>query len=276
MPFLLIALILGVVQGLCEFLPISSSGHLVLAQNFFGLEEPQIAFDVVLHLGTLIAVCFYYRHILINLCLELRFLPGALINFKRMKELYQTRPDFRFGLLVIIGSLPTAFIGFIFADLFSSLFNSVLAVGLALIVTGFFIKFSGGLKEGHKEAAQMTIKDALIIGFSQGLAITPGISRSGTTIGVALILGLSRELAARYSFIMSIPAILGALVLHLKDDLSNTFAWTDFLVGFLAAAISGYLALRLLVFLLKKNNFSLFAYWCWPVGLLAIAWHFFG
>jgi len=272
MPILLVAVALGLIQGLGEFLPISSSGHLILGQAVFGLEEPEMAFDIMLHLGTLTAVSIFYRETLITLIKELRFLPGALISPARMKELYLTRPDFRFGLLIIIGTIPTGLMGLLLKDLVKGRLSSVFSVGVALLITGLLLRLVGKRGQQGREADQMTIRDALIIGLIQGIAVIPGLSRSGFTICAGLFAGLSRVTAARYSFILSIPAIIGAAVLEMGGSFESRFAAPDFAVGFLVAAISGYLALALLVRLLKQDNFGLFSWWCWGVGLFAVGW----
>jgi len=269
MPETLTAVILGFLQGLTEFLPVSSSGHLILAQAAFGLAEPELAFDVVLHLGTLMAVFIFYRTALVSLVRELRFLPGALVSPARLRELYQDRPDFRFGLLIIVGSLPTALIGLFGKGFVESHLASPGSVGVALLATGFMLRLIGGRGEGGRDF--LTVKDALFIGLVQGLAITPGLSRSGWTIGAGLWAGLERRVAARYSFILSVPAILGATILELKSGLSGVFSPGDFLAGFLTAALCGLLALWLLSWLLEGGRFAVFSWWCWAVGLAALA-----
>ena len=274
MPMIVAALILGLVQGLGEFLPISSSGHLIIAQDVFGLKEPEVAFDVVLHLGTLLAVFVFYRESLISLIKELRFLPGALVSPARMKALYNERPDFRFGLMVLIGSLPTGIIGLAFKDVIKAWLTTPLTVGIALLITGALLRLVGSRGREGREGGQMTVRDALIIGAVQGLAIVPGFSRSGFTICAGLFAGLNRVTAARYSFILSIPAIVGATFLELRHGLSSSgFTGAEFGLGFLAAAISGFLALSFLVRLLKQDNFAVFSWWCWAVGLFAIGWY---
>jgi undecaprenyl-diphosphatase len=271
MPLLAAAVILGLIQGLGEFLPISSSGHLVLAQALLGLAGPEVAFDVALHLGTLTAVFIFYRKTLAALFLELRFLPGALLRPARLKNLYQTRPDFRFGLLIIIGTLPVALIGLFFKDVLEKSFDSTGGVGVALIITGTVLRLAGRRGRNGREAGLMTIGDALLIGLAQALAIAPGLSRSGFTICAGLFLGLSRLTAARYSFLLSVPAILGAVILEARGGLESSFTAPQFAAGVAVAAVSGYLALALLIRLLKKDDFSVFSWWCWAVGLLALA-----
>ncbi len=272
MPLIVVAALLGLIQGLGEFLPISSSGHLMLAQAVFGLDEPEVAFDVVLHLGTLAAVFIFYREIILRLILELRFLPGALVSPARMRELYRERPDFRFGLLILVGSIPTGLIGLSMKHVFETYFTSVFSVGVALICTGCLLRLVGRRSREGREGAEMTLRDALFIGFIQGLAIIPGLSRSGFTICAGLLAGLSRVTAARYSFLLSVPAILGATLLELRGDLGSRFTTSDFLAGFAVAAVTGYLALSLLIRLLRQDNFSVFSWWCWGVGLFAVGW----
>jgi undecaprenyl-diphosphatase len=268
MPSLVLAVILGVIQGLGEFLPISSSGHLILAQALFGLQEPELAFDVVLHLGTLTAVFIFYRRPLGRLFRELQFLPGALASPALLRARYEERPDFRFGLLIIVGSFPTAVLGFMLKDLVTTRLATVEAVGAALLATGVLLRLIGS--RGGDGRDRLTMRDALVIGLVQGLAVIPGLSRSGWTIGAGLWLGLERETAARYSFLLSIPAVLGAAILELPGARAGHFAAGDFLAGFLAAAVCGGLALGGLTRLLKSGRLSAFAWWCWAVGGAAL------
>ena len=270
----ILAVLLALIQGLAEFLPISSSGHLALAQNIYGLTEPEVGFDIVLHLATLLAVIIFYRQQIYGLLLESKYLLKVVVGGKKVFKLfYNTRPNFRFLTLIVVASIPTGIIGLLFENTFKALSTSTLAVGCALLVTGVVLKISGRKsKDNGRDIADMTIKDALLIGLLQGVAITPGISRSGITISTALLCGLKRDLAARFSFILSIPAILGALCLELSRGFESSFSSTAIILGFVVAAVSGYLALRLLVFIINKNCFGLFAYWCWAVGAFAITW----
>ncbi len=271
MPLLVKAVILGLIQGLGEFIPISSSGHLVLVQILFGLVGSEVAFDVALHLGTLAVVFIFYRKTLTVLFLELRFLPGVLVCPVRLKTLYQTRPDFRFGLLLIIGTLPVTLIGLFFKDILEKSFDSTGGVGAALVITGIVLRLAGRRGRNGREAEYMTIGDAFLIGLAQSVAIVPGFSRSGFTICAGLFLGLSRLTAARFSFLLSIPAIFGAVILESKGRLESSFTALQFVVGVVVAAVSGYLALALLIKFLKKDDFSVFSWWCWAVGLLTMA-----
>lgn len=259
------AALLGVVQGLTEFLPISSSGHLVLGQRLLGLTEPALMFDVAVHVGTLAAVVLVFSGDLWQIVRGLVFSDA------------QARQGRRLLWLVVVGSIPTAIIGLLFKDQFESMFSSVAAVGAALLITGCLLMASRLAPPTGRAINRVGAGRALAIGVIQGLAITPGISRSGSTISLALLLGVERSLAARLSFVLSIPAILGALLLqalHLRDAALQPL--TPMLVGGAAAAISGWVALKLLLRLVQGGKLYWFAYYCWPLGLAALAWHYWG
>lgn len=270
-----IVIILALLQGLAEFLPISSSGHLTLAQNIFGITEPEVAFTIVLHLATLLAVVVFYRQTIAELACELKYLPCLFKGWNNLKRLYSGRPNFRFLCLICVASIPTGAIGLLLKDIFVELSASTLAVGLGLLFTGCVLKISSR-KSGDegRDISEMTATDALIIGLMQALAITPGISRSGMTISAALLRGLRRDLAAKFSFILSIPAIVGAMLVEILGGIETGFSLFEFALGFTVAAVSGYLALALLVFIINKNSFGKFAYYCWLMGLTAIVWSF--
>jgi len=247
------AVILGIVQGLTEFLPVSSSGHLVLFQTWLGdaffAQEHPLLFVLALHVGTLLPVLWFYRD--------------------SLREL-STERGRRMGALVLVGTVPTGLIGVLFKDHFETLFSSPDRVAVALLVTGALLFATRG-REPTGDDDALTVRTALIIGLAQGLAITPGISRSGTTIAVALFLGLNRELAARFSFLLSIPAICGAVVLEMKDgvDVSGT-DWSAVGAGFAASMVVGYAALVMLVALVKRGGLHHFAWYLWPVGVAAL------
>ena len=267
------AIILGILQGLTEFLPVSSSGHLVLFQHLFGLKEAELFFDVCVHLGTLVAVIIVFRHEIIKIIsalLQLVALGGQKEKFLQKME---SEPELKMAVLIVIGSIPTAILGLLFASIADRLFSSTLIVGLMLMVTGLLLWLTRKA-ETHAIAASdghLTTAKAFIIGIVQGLAIIPGISRSGSTISTGLLLGVDRETAARYSFLLSIPAIVGAGLLSLKDGFSQTtpVIWTS-LLGAVTAAIVGYGALKSLLHLVKKGRLYVFAPYCWLVGLLEI------
>ncbi len=265
------AVVLGVVQGLTEFLPVSSSGHLVLFQHLFGLIEPELLFDISVHVGTLAAVLVvFYRDILQMLGALVR-LPGLMRSAGGWSALFSTQSEIRLMAMIVAGCVPTVLLGILFAKVAEQLFGALWLVGMALLVTGTFLWFTRRQKTVGRSIREMRLTDALIIGFIQGLAIIPGISRSGATISAALYLGVDRELAGRFSFLLAIPAILGALVLGLDSEAFHTgMPMGTIVLGSLAAAVVGYLALVVLLKMVKKGQLHRFAPYCWLVGIAAI------
>jgi undecaprenyl-diphosphatase len=264
------ALVLGVVQGATEYLPVSSSGHLVIFQHLFGLDEPALLFDIVLHVATLLAVLWYYRQDIADLIGQSL---AAVRSLKRGASWAQTQidyPSFRLAWLIILGTVPTALIGITLQDTFEALFGSLHTVGIMLCVTGFILLLTRFGSRGTRGVGQMRPVDALLIGLVQGLAITPGISRSGSTIAVALLLGIEKETAARYSFLLSVPSIFGALLLKI-DDGGESIGTAATSVGFVAALVTGYLCLALLVQLVKRGKLAWFAPYCFVAGVFALA-----
>jgi undecaprenyl-diphosphatase len=267
------AIILGILQGLTEFLPVSSSGHLVLFQHLFGLKEAELVFDVCVHLGTLVAVVIVFRQEIINIIAALLQLVSLGGQKEKFLQKVDSDPELKMAVFILIGSIPTAVLGLLFASIADRLFSSTLITGLMLMVTGLLLWLTRKA-ETHAAAASdghLTTRKAFIIGIVQGLAIIPGISRSGSTISTGLLLGVDRETAARYSFLLSIPAIVGAALLSLKDGFSQTdpVIWMS-LIGAVTAAIVGYGALKSLLHMVKKGRLYVFAPYCWLVGILAI------
>lgn len=248
---------LGIVQGLTEFLPVSSSGHLVIFQNMLGFKEPELLLDCSLHFGTLVAVFLYFRSDLIKIITETWH-----FDFKG--------PHANLGLWVVAGSVPTGLIGLTFKSSFEGLFGSTTTVGLMLIVTGIIIAFIRLIPEGFGTRNRVGLLAALAIGTAQGLAIIPGISRSGTTIVCGLLFGLNRELAARFSFLLSIPAIIGALAIQWNFEALEKVGPVSLLFGFSVSAIVGFLALKLLMDMVKRGHLYYFAPYCWAVGVIVI------
>lgn len=267
------AIILGIIQGLTEFLPVSSSGHLVLFQKLFGLKQAELFFDVAVHLGTLVAVIAVFRQELKKIITALVRLIASGGSKETVLQKVQSDSQLKMALLIVIGSIPTAILGFLFAGIADRLFASGLITGLMLILTGLLLWLTRRASAGEDQARsdQLTPKNAFIIGIVQGLAIIPGLSRSGSTISIGLLLGINRETAARYSFLLSIPAIIGAGLLNLKDGLSQTDpAVRTAMLGAFAAALVGYAALKSLLQMVKKGRLHVFAPYCWLVGLLAV------
>jgi undecaprenyl-diphosphatase len=256
------SIFLGIVQGLTEFLPISSSGHLVLFQSLFGLKEPPIFFDVMLHLGTLLAVVVYFWTDIWGI------IKGIVSILKRKEE---NREPARFFLWILLATIPTGLLGFLFKDWFESFFSKPKMVGIMLIVTGLVLWLTRWAQKDGKPLGRMGWLDSILIGIAQGLAIIPGISRSGATISTGLFCGLNRELSARFSFLLSIPAILGATLLEMDKMNSETPLplWTT-LIGFAIAFGIGILALNLLIKIIRMGKISNFSYYCCGVGVLMI------
>ena len=255
--------ILGIVQGLTEFLPVSSSGHLVVLQHFFGFEEPPIFYDILLHLATGIAVVYFVRK-------EIWAILKNMFHFKS--------PYFKLLILLIVASVPTAIIGILFEKNIEMLFSSVSLVAIALIVNGIvlFLASRITLCKIPKSITGIKIVDAMIIGVSQGLAIIPGFSRSGFTITAGLFCKIDREVAARFSFILAIPAILGALVFKLKEGMAEIQSDILYMIpGFILAVLVGFWSLGLLLRLIKSFKLQYFSYYCWFIGIVVLIFQFF-
>ena len=251
------ASILAVVQGLTEFLPVSSSGHLALASQIMNIPEGSLAFDIILHLGTLLAVFAYYWKDITNLC----------------KGLFKgERKSIILALTLAAGTIPVAVIGYLFGDFIASLRESIVFVSSALIVTGFILFVTSKIPK-KKEKESVTFKRGLLVGLAQTIAIFPGISRSGTTICAGLSVGLSREEAARFSFLLAIPAILGAAVKELPDA-SWSIPFSNIIIGFVVSAVVGFAALTLLVKFVKAGKLSRFAWYCWIVAIAGFVMYF--
>ncbi len=257
-------ILLGIIQGLTEFFPISSSGHLVLFQNLFGLKEPQILVDVMLHLGTIISLLVFLRK-------ELLVLIQSFFLFVRNPKKGVQAPGMKLLSALILASLPTVLIGYLFSSFFESLFASLRIVGLAMILTGVYLFLTKSVREKKKNF----FFHPLIIGILQGIAIVPGFSRSGLTIGGALLLGWKREEAARFSFLLSIPAILGAALFQLSKTDVGSQPWPIIITGVLVSAVFGYTALALLVSVINRGKFYSFSFYCFLAGLTAVAFSFF-
>ena len=264
------SILMGIIQGVAEFLPISSSGHLALFQTFFGMEnmeEKYMFFTVLLHFGTLISVCMVYWRDIVDMIRE--FFLGIAALAGRTDTGVAPPPARRMVMLIIIATVPL-FVMVFLQDAVNQLFSNSIMVSCALLATGFILFFSDRMARGHKTAKNATVADALIVGCGQALAVIPGLSRSGTTISVGMMRGFDRAFAVRFSFLMSLPAVLGANVLEIKDALASNFPIEElpmYLVGVAVSAVVGYFAIRLVKSLSDKGKFGKFAYYCWAVGL---------
>ncbi len=269
---LLHSVLLGLIQGVAEFLPISSSGHLAIAEHLLGqtgaTEIPGF-FDVLLHLGTLVAVFAAYRVDIRDMILEFFGGAGDLIRGTTPTPVPPAR---RLILLIIVGTLPL-FAVLPVKDLVEGLGDNMYFVAGALLVTGCLLFASDRVRKGRKTERSATMADVLLVGAAQAVATCPGISRSGTTITAGCFVGFERSFAVRFSFLLSIPAILGANILSLKDALEAGVVWEDapvYLVGVAVAAVVGYACIRLLKMIAEKGRFGFFAYYCWFAGIVTL------
>ena len=270
----LTAAFLGLVQGVAEFLPISSSGHLSIFQNFLGLNQMEegghVFFDLLLHLATLLAVCVFYRRDIMDIITQgIDYIKTAGHPVPGPRKRY---PAVRLLVMMFFATLPLFLIRPI-KDKVEALYNNTMFIGFALLFCGAMLYISDRLPRGAKSEKNMTIKDALIIGLFQALATVPGISRSGATITAGVGTGLDRQFAVKFAFLISIPAILGANILSIADAVEAGIEpglMPMYLVGMLVAAVSGYLCLMLLRYISRKGRFGGFAYYCWIVGAATI------
>ena len=280
------AIILGVIQGLTEFLPVSSSGHLAIMKNIIRVDlETGALDDVLLQVATLVAICIVMRKDIAKLILEfISIVRDVFTNFlifidrithkddqyyiKIMSSAYR-----RFVVLIIVSSIPTAIIGFLLNDIIETVENELLVPGICLIATAVIILISDFLADGTKKPKDATVYDAFAIGTAQGIATLPGLSRSGTTITACILCGFDRKFAVKYSFIMSMPAIFGALILKLSKISSETVTGGDiavYIVGMVIAAVVGYFALIFTTKLVQKKSFKYFAFYCFGIGVVSI------
>jgi len=269
------SLLLGIIQGLTEFLPISSSGHLVLFQNLFGLQEPVLLFDTSLHLGTLVAVCVYFRSDLKQMIVEtFKFIIDFIQGRRNLKEIHDA-PHVSLALWVLVGTIPTALIGLSFRLSLEKLFGSLFWVGIMLIFTGLILAVTRLIPTDYTNRRGVGLLAALAIGTAQGLALIPGISRSGATIACGMLFKIKRDLAARFSFLLSIPAIIGALVLQLNAEGINNIGILPLVTGFVFSILVGLLSLKILMSIVRKGNLYYFAPYCWAVGLFVLTFRSF-
>ena len=265
--------LLGLVQGLTEFLPVSSSGHLVLLKYYLNTDlEGGVSFEVVVHAGTLFATIIIYRRILWDLIRYFFKEAPNRLKSEGFTPVFWGDEKGRLISLLLLGTIPTLVIGFVFKDLFENLFGNVLAVTIFIGITGTVLYSTGFVPGFLKGKRRNNIRSAIIIGVVQGLAITPGISRSGTTISAGMWMGIHRKKAADYSFLLSIPAITGAFVFNLRDMTQvGNHHWLPLGVGFVVSFISGYVALKFLLDFVHRGKFHVFAWYCWGIALLSLA-----
>lgn len=284
---LLETIILGIIQGIAEFLPISSSGHLAIFKALFGLEDVGLTYDILLHLGTLVAVFIVYWKdiwklikegigIVIDVCRNIGRFFGNKFAKKNSTYVKIVSSAYRkFVMLIIVSTIPTGIIGVIFSKIFNMDNPSLIIPGISLLITGLMLSVVDELPAGHKTPKETTYKNSLTLGIAQGIATLPGISRSGTTLTVGVLCGLDRKFAIKYSFIMSIPAILGACVLDLKDLFApgNAIGKTQLTyygIGAVVAGVVGYVCIKTLLVLFNNKKMKYFSYYCFLMGIVAI------
>lgn len=266
------AIFLGILQGITEFLPVSSSGHLVLAQSLFGTDlETGITFEIVVHFGSFCSIVLYYRELIGEILKDL---------FKSMTPegiktgMYKTNSNVKFCLFILISMIPAMIVGFTMEDTIEELFMNPFFVSCMLLVTGTILFSTKFVKNPDKE---VNATRSLIMGIAQAFAIIPGISRSGSTISIGLYTGMNREEVANFSFLMVLPVLAGAMLLAIMDLLETGIeaaAVITLVTGFFTSFIAGYFALSYLVKLLKNAKFYYFSYYCWLVGIAGIIYFF--
>ena len=268
------AIVLGLVQGVAEFLPISSSGHLSLLQHFFGLEEIDALYNILLHFATLIAVFVVYWRDVADMVVEFFRMIGSLFIREEGRTWGNPPEARRMVLLLILGTLPL-FLVLPFDDAVEGLGTNPVFVSAMLLVTGCILFLSDRYGGGRKTGRTATVKDVLLVGVAQGAATIPGLSRSGTTISAGMALGFERNFAVRFSFLLSLPAVLGATLLKVvKVAQSGEFdveLLPMYITGMVVAGVVGYFSISLVKLLASKGKFGMFAYYCWIAGVVSLA-----
>ena len=303
---LLEAIFMGIIQGLTEFLPVSSSGHLALFKILFGIDtETGMLFDVLLHFGTLVAICaVFYKDVaklivegiyilknsMINLAIFLRNSFLQVKNIFRKEKLAKEALDLgeyhpvanssyrRFVLLVIVSTIPTGIIGIIGKDMVEMASKLLIVPGICLVITSILLFIADAAKSGEKLPKDISYSNAFIIGIVQGVATLPGISRSGSTITACLLSGFNRSFAVKYSFLMSIPAILGAMLLELKDFSMVALSASEivsYVVGMVIAGVVGYICIKTMLVVVRNKKFKIFGIYCLVIGIISIIGHFY-
>ncbi|MBQ9566796.1 MAG: undecaprenyl-diphosphate phosphatase [Lachnospiraceae bacterium] len=273
------AILMGIVQGIAEFLPVSSSGHLAIFQNLLHIEtDTGLLFDVLLHLGTLLAIFVVFWRDIWRLIVEFF---GIIADFFRRfsdPDLIVLSSGYRkFVLLIIVSTIPTAILGYVGRSFVEYASTTLLIPGIGLLITSFLLFICDRIGDGRKGIKKITYLNAFEIGMVQGVATMPGISRSGATIAACLMLGVKKETAVKYSFIMSIPAVLGAVVLEMKDAFGTKIpagTLVSYIVGMVVAAIVGYFAIRFMIGVVRRKKYIYFSIYCLVVGIIAIIGHF--
>lgn len=271
------AVILGLVQGLAEFLPISSSGHLALLQQFFGIKEDNVLlFAVLLHVGTLISVFIIYWKDIWELIVELFLTIKDIFTGKGLR--LDERPVRKLGVMIIVATIPTGLIGILFNDFFDGLYNSIVPIGAGLLVTGCLLVIAERMGTSNRGIKEMNFRNAIFVGVVQGIAICPGISRSGSTLFGSLLCNLDRTFAVKFVFLISIPSILGSAVMEAPDAIAAGMNMNDLgpiIVGMIVAAVSGLVAIKTMIKVVSNKKLNYFSYYVWLLGIFVIVYGLF-
>lgn len=284
------SILLGIVQGITEFLPVSSSGHLAILQNVFKVEtNDSMLFDIMLHLGTLAAIFVVYHKDIWKMILEVLYMAADIgSNMKTfvLNKIHKTSLKYKkivnnsyrkFVVLILISTVPTGVIGVLGRDLITAASGTLLIPGICLLITGVLLLMADLAQDGRALPKNVSCRTGLIIGAAQGLATLPGLSRSGTTITACILCGLDRKFAVKYSFILSIPAVLGAAVLEIRDVIAEPAAVSQigiYAIGMVFAAVVGYVCIKTMLVVVRSKKFKYFSWYCFAVGAVAIAGHF--
>ena len=271
------AVILGLVQGLAEFLPISSSGHLALLQQFFGIKEDNVLlFAVLLHVGTLISVFIVYWKDIWELIVELFLTIKDIFTGKGLR--LDERPVRKLGVMIIVATIPTGLIGILFNDFFDGLYNSIVPIGVGLLVTGCLLVIAERMGTSNRGIKEMNFRNAIFVGVVQGIAICPGVSRSGSTLFGSLLCNLDRTFAVKFVFLISIPSILGSAVMEAPDAIAAGMNMSDLgpiIVGMIVAAVSGLIAIKTMIKVVSNKKLNYFSYYVWLLGIFVIIYGLF-
>ena len=276
------AILMGIVQGLAEFLPISSSGHLAIFQNLLHIEtdtgDSMLLFDVLLHIGTLIAIFIVFWKDIVKLVIEFFGIIADFIRrFREPDVIVLSSAYRRFVLLILVSTIPTGILGYIDRDFVEYASGTLLIPGIGLIITSILLFICDRIGDGRKGIKKITYLDAFEIGMAQGIATVPGISRSGATIAACLMLGIKKETAVKYSFIMSVPAVMGAAILEIKDAVGASLeveTLISYIIGMIVAAVVGYFAIKFMIGVVRRKRYIYFSIYCLIVGIVAIVGHF--
>lgn len=271
------AIILGLVQGLAEFLPISSSGHLALLQYFFKVETDNVLlFTVLLHVGTLVSVFIIYWRDIVELVIELCRTVKDICTGKGPR--INSSPTRRLGFMIIVATIPTAIIGVLFQDFFASLYLSIVSIAIGLIFTGIILFIAEKMGKNSKDVMEMKWRHAILIGCMQGIAICPGVSRSGSTLFGGLISGLNREFAVKFAFLISIPSILGSVILEAPDAFNQGADMTmlgPIILGVVISTISGIFAIKAMIKIVSNKRLIGFTIYVWLVAIAVLGYSLF-